>query len=100
MAAPDVVWKGGKFGTTSRRDAWWVSPSAVFLGFGAFLVYATWAAFQNGYYTYRSLHSSFLFTGAFRQLSPCPVWPEAALVSGLSAVLPALLILWIPGASG
>ena len=27
MAAPDVVWKGGRFGQTSRRDAWWLSPT-------------------------------------------------------------------------
>src|SRR5882757_3351484 len=23
MAAPDIVWKGGRFGRTSRRDPWW-----------------------------------------------------------------------------
>ena len=43
MATPDVVWKGGRFGQTSRRDPWWVSPSAVLLGLSAFLVYSTWA---------------------------------------------------------
>ena len=52
MATPDVVWKGGKFGQTSRRDPWWVSPSAVLLGLSAFLVYSTWAAWQGSHYTF------------------------------------------------
>ena len=38
MATPDVVWKDGRFGQTSRRDSWWLSPTAVFLGLGAFIV--------------------------------------------------------------
>jgi hypothetical protein len=32
------------FGTTQRRDAWWVGPALTFLGLSAFLVYGTWAA--------------------------------------------------------
>ena len=32
---------------TMRRDAWWVQPVLVILGFGAFIVYSTWAAFQG-----------------------------------------------------
>ena len=38
------------FGQTSRRDAWWAVPLAVFGGYVAFIVYATWAAFQNAHY--------------------------------------------------
>src|SRR2546423_4990621 len=34
-------------GETLRRDLWWVQPLAVFLGFSAFIVYSTWAAFQG-----------------------------------------------------
>ena len=59
MSAPDIVWKDGKFGQTSRRDTWWLSPTAVLLGFGAFLVYANWAAFQNSHYTYGPYISPF-----------------------------------------
>ena len=59
MSAPDVVWKDGKFGRTSRRDSWWLSPTAIFLGLGAFLVYANWAAFQNAHYTYGPYISPF-----------------------------------------
>ena len=59
MLAPDVLWKDGKFAQTSRRDAWWLSPAVVFLGFCVFLVYANWAAFQNSHYTYGPYISPF-----------------------------------------
>ncbi len=51
MAAPDILWAKGRFGQTARRDNWWLDPFLVFLGFGAFLVYANWAAFQGNHYT-------------------------------------------------
>ena len=41
---------GRGFGQTERRDTWWVTPLAVFLGFSSFIVYATWAAFQGEHY--------------------------------------------------
>lgn len=31
---------------TGRNDKWWIQPLLVFLGFSAFIVYSTWAAFQ------------------------------------------------------
>src|SRR5438445_330577 len=34
MAAPDILWKNGRFGHTSRRDTWWLEPLLVFLGLG------------------------------------------------------------------
>lgn len=40
------------FGETLRRDLWWVQPVAVFLGLMLFVVYSTWAAFQNEHYHY------------------------------------------------
>jgi uncharacterized membrane protein (DUF485 family) len=47
------------FGKTSRRDNWWTTPLAVFAGFTTFIVYATWAAFQNGHYTFGPYLSPF-----------------------------------------
>jgi hypothetical protein len=38
------------FGETSRRDNWWSTPLLVFIVFASFIVYATWAAFQNAHY--------------------------------------------------
>ena len=47
------------FGETRRRDWWWVEPMIVFAVFGSFVVYATWAAFQNAHYTYGPYLSPF-----------------------------------------
>ena len=47
------------YGETYRRDAWWVEPLVVFLVLGGFVVYATWAAFQNAHYTYGPYLSPF-----------------------------------------
>ncbi|HZF14060.1 MAG TPA: succinate dehydrogenase [Thermoanaerobaculia bacterium] len=85
------------FGETSRRDPWWVQPVAVFLGLFAFVVYATWAAFQGDHYTFGPYLSPFyspeLFGGSPHSwFGPRPGgWP------GWLPFSPALLILWAPG---
>ena len=96
MGAPDVVWKGGRFGNTSRRDAWWASPAAVFLGFGAFIVYATWGAFQGDHYRFGNYLSPFYspeVLGSSRAwFGEWPKWWPSFIP--MSA---ALLVLWAPG---
>jgi len=68
------------FGATQRKDAWWLQPVAVALGFGSFIVYSTWAALQGNYYQWGPYLSPFY--------SPLlPSW------RGIS---PAFLILWMP----
>lgn len=48
------------WGETQRRDAaWWLTPAAVFLGLGIFVVYSTWAAFQNAHYAWGPYLSPF-----------------------------------------
>ena len=47
MAYADTLLPQRRFGETTRPDAWWVQPLVVFLGFSAFIVYSTWAAFQG-----------------------------------------------------
>ena len=97
VPAPDILWTNGRFGQTSRRDKWWVSPLLVFLGLGAFLVYANWAAFQNGttlsvLIYRRSIPRKSLAIRRTRMFGPKPSWyPDFLPFS------PALLILWIPG---
>src|SRR5262245_3113124 len=41
------------FLATERKDSWWVAPLLTFLGFTSFIVYSTWAAMQNDYYTFQ-----------------------------------------------
>ena len=85
------------FGQTMRRDAWWGQPLLTFAVLGAFVVYATWAAFQGEHYEFgpylSPFYSPLLFgEGAHSWFGPKPGWWPAALP--FSA---ALLILWAPG---
>ena len=85
------------FGQTMRRDAWWAQPLLTFTVLGAFVVYATWAAFQGEHYEFgpylSPFYSPLLFgEGAHSWFGPKPGWWPAALP--FSA---ALLILWAPG---
>ena len=48
-----------RFGETTRRDAWWLQPLAVFLVFSSFVVYTTWAGLQGEHYTYGPYLSPF-----------------------------------------
>ena len=82
---------------TSRKDLWWTSPLAVFLGLGAFVVYSTWAAFQGEFYHHGNYLSPFyspeLFgDGPHALFGPRPAWWPSWLIFS-----PALLILWAPG---
>jgi hypothetical protein len=77
------------FGQTSRTDLWWITPLAVFFGLGTFIVYSTWAAFQNEHYTFGPYLSPFYSPLLF---SSRPGWIPAWVPWS-----PALLILWAPG---
>ena len=91
IAAPVRGW-----GQTRRPDAWWVQPLVVFLGFSAFIVYATWAAFQGEYYHSGPYLSPFYSPELFGEsahafFGPRPGWWPAVLPFS-----PAFLILWAP----
>ena len=97
MAIVDVPVTSRGFGTTSRRDAWWLQPAAIFLGLGAFIVYATWAGLQGEHYTsgpYLSPFYSPELWGASEHswFGPQPGWWPAWLIFS-----PAMLILAGPG---
>lgn len=85
------------FANTARRDGWWVRPLLVFLGLSAFIVYATWAAFQGRHYFFGNYLSPFYSPEVFGS-SPHswfggqPQWWPLILPFS-----PALLILWAPG---
>src|SRR4051794_8153048 len=90
------------FGETERRDLWWVQPVVVFVVLSAFVVYATWAAFQgDNYYTDLPKHGSNYLSPFYSPEvlgnSPHawfakPSWWPAWLIFS-----PAIFILWGPG---
>jgi hypothetical protein len=85
-----------RFGETTRRDAWWIQPLVVFVILSSFLVYATWAAFQNAHYTYGNYLSPFyspeLWGDSHHAIfGPKPGWWPAWLPFS-----PALIILPFP----
>ena len=87
------------FGTTLRRDAWWAQPLVTFLVLGAFVVYATWAAFQGAHYEYgpylSPFYSPLLFgEGPHSWFGP---WARPGWWPGVLPFSAALLILWAPG---
>jgi hypothetical protein len=113
MAYADTLPKQRPFGATTRPDAWWVQPLFVFLGFSAFIVYSTWAAFQGNHYWYDGVHG--LGGNGADYLSPFyspelffpAQFPERAAHAWFGAqpswwpgwlvFSPAFFVLWAPG---
>jgi len=96
MSYEDAL-KQRRFGETMRKDAWWLTPLAIFAGFSLFIVYSTWAAFQGVHYYYGPYLSPFYSPELFGEsrhswFGPKPgFWPQWLPWS------PAFLILWAPG---
>jgi hypothetical protein len=82
-----------------RKDSWWALPATVVLVLGAFIVYSTWAAFQNAYYwapPYLSpFYSPCLYASCLHPTFGWGLGDVALPVIGI--VSPAFLILWGPG---
>src|SRR5262245_24443855 len=85
------------FGTTSRKDTWWAAPIGVFLGLSAFLVYATWAAFQNAHYHFGPYLSPFYAPELWGDSPHAWFGPKPAWWPAVVPFSPALLILPFPG---
>ncbi len=109
MAYTDTLPRQRSFGQTVRPDAWWLQPLLVFLGFSAFIVYSTWAAFQGVGDIHNHACSYWYGGNGANYLSPFyspEIWgtsPHAILGAALPSwwpawapFSPAFLILWIP----
>lgn len=59
MSELNTIQAVGRLGATQRRDLWWVQPLAVFVGLGAFAIYATVRAFQGHFYEWGPYLSPF-----------------------------------------
>jgi hypothetical protein len=98
MSSVSVPLARRKFGETSRRDAWWVTPLVVFLILSSFVVYATWAAFQGQYYAWGPYLSPFYAPELFGDSPHAWFGPKPGLWPSWLPFSPALLILPFPGA--
>lgn len=96
MPAIDVPLVRGHFGQTSRRDLWWVQPLVVFLGLSAFLIYATWAAFQGNYYRFGPYLSPFYSPELFGSTGHSWFGPEPSWIPSFIPFTAALVILPFP----
>ena len=85
-----------RFGETMRRDAWWVQPLVVFIVLSSFLVYATWAAFQNAHYEFGPYLSPFYSPLLYGDSPHAWFGPKPAWWPGLVPFSAALLILPFP----
>ena len=61
MTQVSALQKPEGFGVTDRHDAWWIGPALTLVGLSAFLIYGTWAAWQDGDFEIRQQkgHASF-----------------------------------------
>jgi hypothetical protein len=85
------------FGQTTRPDAWWLQPAAVFLGLSLFIVYSTWAAFQGEHYAFGNYLSPFYSPELFGDTEHAWFGAKPGWWMGWLPWSPALLILWAPG---
>jgi hypothetical protein len=73
MAQAGLLETQGKnqgFGTTARKDAWWAGPSVTFLGLLAFVIYATYRAFDGNWFEIRPDTKNFTGKPVIPYLSP------------------------------
>ena len=78
---------------TLRRDAWWLQPTATAGMLFLFVVYSTWAAFQNGNY-YSAPYISPFYSPCIA--SSCGEHANLAIFGSWWRLSPALLVLIFP----
>ena len=92
--------RGGPNAMTQRQDRWWIQPLVTFSILFAFVVYVTWAAFQNRNYYVGAVGHPYLISPLY---SPCIAHSclSGSTIRGFHlswwSFSPALLILIIPG---
>lgn len=59
MSEATSTFHEARLGVTERRDAWWLAPLLTVTGLTIFIVYSTWAAFQNAHYEHGPYLSPF-----------------------------------------
>lgn len=87
--------RGGPEVRTLRQDRWWIQPAITFAVLLAFVVYASWAAFQGNDYYYRPDHLLSPFYSPCLT-SACPAGTGPTIFNVGTALSPALIILIFP----
>ncbi|MEO8450922.1 MAG: succinate dehydrogenase [Gemmatimonadota bacterium] len=85
-----------RWGQTMRRDTWWIQPLVIFVILSSFLVYATWAAFQNAHYTFGPYLSPFYSPEIWGDSPHAWFGPKPLWWPGWVPFSPALIILPFP----
>ena len=96
MANATVPLTRRRFGETMRRDRWWIQPLIIFIILTSFLVYATWAAFQNAHSTSGPYLSPFYSPEIFGDSPHAWFGPKPGWWPGVLPFSPALIILPFP----
>lgn len=94
--AKTTTLKSRGFGKTSRKDAWWVQSLMTFIVLTLFIVYATWAAFQNAHYWHHNYLSPFYSPEIFGASPHSWFGPKPSWWPALLPFSPALIILPFP----
>lgn len=95
-----------RLAATERPEAWWIGPLLTVLGLGAFIVYSTWAAFQNNHYLHKNYLSPFYSPVVLTQqldasgnpipgAAPASDNPHSAWIGDISD-LPFKIPAWVP----
>jgi hypothetical protein len=95
MAKTDTLKPTG-LGKTSRKDAWWITPAITFVVFTSFIVYSTWAAFQNAHYWAGPYLSPFYSPELFGDGPHSLFGPKPGWIPGWLPWSPAFIILPFP----
>jgi len=97
MAQINLAGAHQRFGSTSRKDAWWVKPLLIFIALSSFVIYATWAAFQGNHYSFGPYISPLYSPEIFGDSPHSWFGPKPGWWPGILPWSPALLVLWAPG---
>ena len=90
--------RGGPAVATLRKDRWWLQPVVTMSVLTAFVIYSTWAAFQNrNYFVGANVHRDLVSPFYSPCLTThCVTGSTVGFVFGLGSLSPALLILIFP----
>jgi hypothetical protein len=91
-AAPGRAAIGGR---TLRTDRWWAQPATSFGVLLTFVVYSTWAAFQNGDY-YADPYISPFYSPCIAKVCARSGAPHLSWIGSWWTISPAIIILLVP----